>query len=548
MPIFYLSNAVINMIRAGEVVERPASVVKELIENSIDANATVVRISLRDGGKSLLVVEDDGDGMDCEDVDKCVDRHATSKFSGGEASSLCTYGFRGEALAAIGAVADLIVQTNQAKSAHGWETVVRFGQKFAPKPCSKVSDSGGTRVAVRSIFRKHPARHRMLRSNGHELSAVINVVKAAALAAPEVTFIVDTGSAGKSFALRAGTSGDRVQDVFGLDYVKNSAFLSLARNGMEISGRVSLPGWSGSKTSQSTIIVNNRPVSVGKSIDNALKQAFNGISKHHRPQVVLNITVPAKEVDVNAHAAKREVRFLFPDAIQSLVTDAINQAVGVAPDTGVISEIANAAAMFETIHSQKDHMRQPLGAAVGQVLGKYIVSQTATELILVDFHAAHERVVLEKMRAAARQDGLKGQSLLNPITMQFDEDGIALLATAKPELDRLGLSIKFDGDGAYVNSIPPFSQQQDARTLVSYLVETLRVNPSASPLEDIMTGVFSKFACHAAYRAGDTLSLNDMNDILRAMEQTPNGTVCNHGRPTVAAMPEGKLAKVFLRD
>ncbi len=602
MPVRQLSEAMVNRIAAGEVVERPASVVKELVENALDAGARRVDVLTDGGGRRLIRVTDDGDGMTRADLELCVDRHATSKLNGDDLLAIHTLGFRGEALPSIGAVARLIMTTRHEHEPHAWTLEVDAGKKSEAKPAAL---GHGTTVEVRDLFYATPARLKFLKTDRSEAEAVREVVRRLAMSRPDVTFTL----AGEERApVTWGAATDelsRLGDVLGPDFRANAVRVDAEREGVRLEGFAGLPTLSRANTLGQYLFVNGRPVR-DKVLIGAVRAAYSDyLPRDRHPLLALFVTLETREVDVNVHPAKTEVRFRDGALVRGLIVRALKETLARegqrAASTGGGATIAafrpvtmarrgaydwrnsparpipmaatrgNAAfgfaeaaqeayqaafdvgapsadARVDSFEPAAELIERPLGAARAQVHETYIVSQTRDGLVIVDQHAAHERIVYERMKAAIEKSGVTRQILLIPEIVELDEADAARLAARAEELGRFGLTIEPFGPGAVaVRETPALLGEVNVRGLVCDLAEHMAEWDDSLPLERRLLHVSATMACHGSVRAGRRLKPEEMNALLREMEETPNSGQCNHGRPTYVELKLTDIEKLFGR-
>ncbi len=601
MPVRQLSEAIVNRIAAGEVVERPASVVKELVENALDAGATHIDVMTDGGGRRLIRVTDDGEGMTQADLALAVERHATSKLSDDDLVSIRTLGFRGEALPSIGSVARLSIATRHASEPHAWAIEVDAGVKSGIKPAAL---GGGTRVEVRDLFYATPARLKFLKLDRTEAEAVREVVRRLAMSRPDVAFtLAGEERAPVSFAAALpGATGrlTRLGDILGADFRANAVDIAAEREGVAIDGFAALPTLTRANALGQYLFVNGRPVR-DKLLLGAVRGAYSDyLPRDRHPLLALFVTLEAKEVDVNVHPAKAEVRFRNAGLVRALIVSALKAALAregtraastggsatiaafrpatlpqrgwdwrrspsrpndprgpyVVPRGG-FAEVAQAA--FEVGSPAADlrvaeaepaaeQIEQPLGAARAQVHETYIVAQTRDGLVIVDQHAAHERIVYEKLKAAIDQNGVARQILLIPEIVELDEADVERLVARADELARFGLVLEAFGPGAVaLRETPSLLGEIDGAGMVRDLAEHMSEWDESLPLERRLMQVASSMACHGSVRAGRRLKPEEMNALLREMEVTPNSGQCNHGRPTYVELKLTDIERLFGR-
>ncbi|MCR9070884.1 MAG: DNA mismatch repair endonuclease MutL [Alphaproteobacteria bacterium] len=623
-----LPETLVNQIAAGEVVERPASALKELVENALDAGARRIDIVLRDGGRTLIQVSDDGCGMDPDGLSLAVERHATSKLPDDDLTHIATLGFRGEALPSIGAVSRLSI-TSRARGADGaWRIRVEGGRLSPPEPAALTA---GTRVEVRDLFFATPARLKFLKAPRTEQGHAVEIVQRLAMAHPDVAFSLGDGNrtvldlapppvSVPGLAAESTQEGDRggarlvrLGAILGRDFEDNALTVDAQRSGYRLTGHAGLPTLHKRTSAQQFLFVNGRPVR-DKLLLGAVRGAYmDFISADRHPMVALFLEMPAEEVDVNVHPAKTEVRFRDPGMVRGLIVGALKHAlaeaghrasttVGAAtlgafrpqgeaaapdypvgyprPHTGAVAPwtahhpnhpsrgLAEAQAAWQapdggrfafdsapgarvepgspaTVEPDPAH---PLGAAKAQVHANYIIAQTGDGLVIVDQHAAHERLVYERMKAALAAGGVARQALLLPEVVELDEASVDRLVARAPELETLGLVLEGFGPGAVVvREVPALLGQTDAVGLVRDLAEDLAEADAALSLEDRLADVCGTMACHGSVRSGRRLNADEMNALLRQMEATPHSGQCNHGRPTYVELKLSDIERLFGR-
>ena len=598
MPIRQLSESLVNRIAAGEVVERPASAVKELVENALDAGARRIDVFTDGGGRRLIRVDDDGEGMTRADLALAVERHATSKLADDDLVSIRTLGFRGEALPSIGAVARLAITSRHGGEPHGWVIDVDAGVKSEVKPAAL---GQGTRVEVRDLFYATPARLKFLKLDRTEAEAVREVVRRLAMSRPDVAFtLAGEERAPASFAAALpGAAGRlaRLGDVLGSDFRANAVELMAERDGVAIEGFAALPTLTRANALGQYLFVNGRPVR-DKLLIGAVRAAYaDYLPRDRHPLVALFVTLDAREVDVNVHPAKAEVRFRNAGLVRALIVHALKTALRrdgaraastggsatiaafrpAAPPfpsrasgggwrggwRGGFAEAAQAAfdvggpaadlraGFAETTEIETpalDFIAHPLGAARAQIHETYIVAQTRDGLVIVDQHAAHERIVYERLKAAIEQTGVARQMLLIPDIVELDEADVARLVARAGELARYGVVLEGFGPGAVaLRETPALLGEVDGGGLVRDLAEHLSEWDETLPLERRLLAVASSMACHGSVRAGRRLKPDEMNALLREMETTPNSGQCNHGRPTYVELKLTDIERLFGR-
>lgn len=586
MPIRQLPPDLINRIAAGEVVERPASVVKELVENAIDAGATRIAITTSGGGKSLIRIEDDGAGMDRDDLILSVERHATSKLDDDGLDDIRTLGFRGEALASIGAVSSLSISTRSADAASGLRLMVERGVKSGPMPQAM---NRGTIVEVRDLFAALPARLKFLKSDRAEASAITDVVRRLAMANPEVHFVLegtDRGSLNWPAQPREGGLAARLGQVIGEDFAANAVPLAMARHGVVVAGLAGLPTYSRANTLSQFYFVNARSVR-DKVLLGAVRAAYADYTFRDRfPAIALYLAIDPGEVDVNVHPSKAELRFRDAGGVRSAVIRAISEALDAAgyrasttvadamiealraPEvatagfaealapyspqpqrTAPMPGFAEPSARFEAYEPAPAAMEEyPLGAARAQLFENFIVAQNGESLVLIDQHAAHERLVYERFKAEIASGPVPSQALLIPAVVDLPEEDCARLEEAIPVLERLGLYLdRFGPRAVAVRETPALLGNTDIEGLVRDLSDGLAEWETATALGDRLEAIIGRMACHGSVRAGRRLRIDEMNALLRQMETTPHSGQCIHGRPTYVELKKTDLERLFGR-
>ncbi|MBN34378.1 MAG: DNA mismatch repair endonuclease MutL [Rhodospirillaceae bacterium] len=600
-----LSETTVNRIAAGEVIERPASVVKELVENAIDAGATRIEVTVNAGGRSFIAVSDDGVGMNAEDLALAVERHATSKLSDDDLTDIATLGFRGEALPSIGAVARLTITTRQHRADSGWQVRVEGGRVSSAEPAAR---GPGATVEVADLFFATPARLKFLKSERAENGAVSDVVKRLAMAHPQIAFTVSyDGRKSLAYAAEAGNLFDarlnRLGAVMGRPFQDNAVPVDALREDIRLTGYAGLPTLNRPTAQAQFLFVNGRPVK-DRLLMGAVKGAYQDVLASNRhPMVALFLELPARRVDVNVHPAKAEVRFRDNQLVRGLIVSALRAALEsaghqasstVAEDTlsklrpggwdqpasphlfaqrrpsyhsGMVeaaaayhaplqADYAPAGRIDEAVEAVPhdgtsepiDPMGYPLGAARGQLHETYVVAQTRDGIVIVDQHAAHERLVYERMKAQIADEGVNRQLLLLPEVVELAEDAVDRIVARADELSELGLTLERFGPGAVVvRETPALLGETDIKGLISDLADELAEFDQALSLRERLEHVCGTMACHGSVRAGRRLNPSEMNALLREMETTPNSGQCNHGRPTYVELKLSDIERLFGR-
>lgn len=589
-----LDDAAINRIAAGEVVERPASALKELVENALDAGATRISIDVADGGKTLIRVTDDGVGMTAADLPLALSRHATSKIDGSDLLNIHTFGFRGEALPSLGAVGRLTL-SSRAAGHEAAQITCDGGRLGAVRPTGL---GRGTVVELRDIFHATPARLKFLRSDRAEAQAILDVVRRLAMAEPTVGFVLrDLSGGGEGRVLfRADPSpGDlfealhgRLASVLGAEFTQNAVPVDVARDGMRLTGYAALPTYSRGSSVAQFLFVNGRPV-LDRMLFGALRAAyFDVLSRDRHPAAVLTLTCEPELVDVNVHPAKSEVRFRSPDTARSLIITGIRTALAGAghrasstvgtetlasfrpegaqpaariyqmdrPSLGARGAawamqspagFAEAPAARAEVAAQVD-AAHPLGAARAQLHENYIVAQTATGIVIVDQHAAHERLVYERLKRERAATGIAAQALLIPEIVDLSATDAARLLDAAPDLAALGLVIEpFGGTAVAVRETPALLGAVSAKALIHDILDEIADLGTSQLLQTRIDAILSRMACHGSVRSGRQMRPEEMNALLREMEATPLSGQCNHGRPTYVELSLHDIERLFGR-
>ena len=585
-----MNETAINQIAAGEVVERPASAIKELVENAIDAGALRIDVDYADGGKRLIQVTDNGCGIASEDLALAMSRHATSKIDGSDLLNIQSFGFRGEALPSLGAVGKLTL-TSRTATGSGAELQVMGGKLSPVRPTAM---QPGTRATLRDLFYATPARLKFLRSDRAEAQAIADVVKRLAMAEPAIAFSLrDTVTGRMVFQVQA-EQGDmfsalrgRLGQLMGRDFVDNAIALDAEREGVNLTGFAGLPTYSRGAAVAQYLFVNGRPVR-DKLLLGALRGAYaDFLSRDRHPAVALFVECEPTLVDVNVHPAKSEVRFREPAMVRGLIVSGLRHALAEAghrasttvssaalgaftPElTGQprvyqmdrprnapgYSGLAETATMFDPQPSarledapQIEAQHRPLGAARAQLHENYILSQTKDGLVIVDAHAAHERLVYEKLKTQMAHTGVGAQALLIPEVISLSEGDMVLLMEQNATLSQMGLSIEPFGQGAVaVQSVPALLGHVDVQRLVLDIVDELSDGGTQQSLQAQLEAILSRVACHGSVRTGRRMQADEMNALLREMEATPHSGQCNHGRPTYVSLAMSDIEKLFGR-
>ncbi|MCG3269178.1 DNA mismatch repair endonuclease MutL [Yoonia sp. I 8.24] len=586
-----LDDAAINRIAAGEVLERPASAVKELVENAVDAGATRIEVVIADGGKTLIRVTDNGCGIAADDLPLALSRHATSKIDGSDLLNIHSFGFRGEALPSLGAVGRLSI-TSRVDGRDAATINVAGGKMDAVRPAAL---SGGTVVELRDMFFATPARLKFLRTDRAEAQAVSDVVKRLAMAEPFVTFILRDASKGDTrTAFRADAqSGDmfdalhgRLQTVLGREFAENALAIDTEREGFHLTGYAALPTYSRGAAIAQFLFVNGRPVR-DKMLLGALRAAYMDVlSRDRHPVAALFVDCDPTLVDVNVHPAKSEVRFREPGIVRGLIVSGLRHALadaGHRASTTVATATLGAmqpqpteprvyqmdrpsfSARSMTFQAQApgfqeapsariepiiedEHAHLPLGAARAQVHENYIIAQTQNGIVIVDQHAAHERLVYEKLKTQMAENGVAAQALLIPEIVELSDGDAALLLSIADDLSKLGLTIEAFGGGAIaVRETPAILGEINASAMIKDIVDELADQGDSANVKAKIDAILSRVACHGSIRSGRRMQGPEMNALLREMEATPLAGQCNHGRPTYVELKLSDIERLFGR-
>ena len=585
-----LDEAAINRIAAGEVVERPASAVKELVENALDAGARRISVDYAAGGKVLIRVTDDGCGMTGADLPLAVARHATSKIDGSDLLNIRSFGFRGEALASLGAVGRLSL-TSRIEGGEGACLTVAGGRMAPVRPAAAAR---GTVVELRDLFYATPARLKFLRTDRAEAGAIVDVVRRLALAEPHVGFVlseVSAGEANKVIFRVDGENGDffdalqgRLTRVLGAEFTTNALRIDVERDGLRLAGYAALPTYSRGSSVQQFVFVNGRPV-LDRMLLGALRVAyFDFLSRDRHPAAVLNLICDPERVDVNVHPAKSEVRFREPEAARSLIITGLRTALSGAGhrasstvgdatlaamrpvyqmDRASKGALARAFAFQAPVSSESPGLAEapsarfeeavaveagPLGAARAQVHENYIIAQTATGMVIVDQHAAHERLVYERLKRQMAETGVARQSLLIPEIVELSASDAARVLEVAGDLARLGLTVEpFGGAAVAVREVPAILGVVSAAALLRDVLDELADLGQSLSLQVKVEAILSRMACHGSVRSGRQMRAEEMNALLREMEATPHSGQCNHGRPTYVELKLADIERLFGR-
>ena len=596
-----LDEAAINRIAAGEVVERPASAVKELVENALDAGARRIDIALADGGKTLIRVTDDGCGMAPDDLPLALSRHATSKIDGSDLLNIHSFGFRGEALPSLGAVGRLTI-TSRTGGQDAAQITVAGGKTGPVKPAALTT---GTVVELRDLFYATPARLKFMRSDRAEQQAISDVIKRLAMAEPFVSFTlrdVSGGGEGRVLFRADGETGDlfdalhgRLARVLGGDFADNALRIDAEREGFHLTGYAALPTYSRGSSVAQFLFVNGRPVQ-DRLLIGALRGAYaDFLSRDRHPAAALFLDCDPQMVDVNVHPAKSEVRFRDPGMARGLIVTALRHALAEAghrasttvaaatlgafrPEPAAphqparvyqmdrpslaVRQASYAAqspgfaempvttytARVEETAPEVEETALPLGAARAQVHENYIIAQTDTGMVIVDQHAAHERLVYERLKRQMAENGIAAQALLIPEIVELSPTDCARLLDHADDLARLGLGVEPFGGGAIaVRETPALLGAVNARAMILDILDELADQGESTGIQTRLEAILSRVACHGSIRSGRRMRAEEMNALLREMEATPHSGQCNHGRPTYVELKLADIERLFGR-
>ncbi|MCI2394890.1 DNA mismatch repair endonuclease MutL [Aliiroseovarius sediminis] len=598
-----LDDAAINRIAAGEVVERPASAVKELVENALDAGATRVEVAYADGGKTLIRVTDDGCGIAPDDLPLALSRHATSKIDGSDLLDIHTFGFRGEALPSLGSVGRLTITSR----ADGFDAATIRVAGGVASPVKPAALSGGTVVELRDLFFATPARLKFMRTDRAEAQAITDVIKRLAMAEPHVGFTlrdVSGGGEGRVTFRADPETGDmfdalggRLGSILGRDFSDNAIQIDAERDGLRLTGFAALPTYSRGAAVAQFLFVNGRPVK-DKLLTGALRAAyFDFLSRDRHPAAALFVTCDPHLVDVNVHPAKSEVRFREPGLARGLIVSGLRHALANAghrasttvagatlgamrpeqpaarvyqmdrPGAGAIrhaytsqapgsdmpgfAEMSAPSGRFDPVIEPDSECPQealPLGAARAQVHENYIIAQTETGMVIVDQHAAHERLVYEKLKRQMAENGVARQALLIPEIVELSAGDVARLLEVADDLAQMGLVIEpFGGDAVAVRETPAILGEINATAMIKDVLDELADLGDSNKVQAKVEAVLSRVACHGSIRSGRWMRPEEMNALLREMEATPHSGQCNHGRPTYVELKLADIERLFGR-
>ena len=592
MNIRLLSPTTINRIAAGEVVERPASAIKELVENSIDAQATTIELIISNGGLTFFSVTDDGIGMKPDELSLSVERHATSKLPNDSLENISTLGFRGEALPSIGSVSRMKISSRAKQSVNAWMIKIEGGTKSEVLPCAL---SQGTSIEVSDLFFSTPARLKFLKTAKTENSHCIDAIKRLAMAHPEISFIVRDDN--RSLLKLSKSTEDlfssrlqRLDAIMGNQFAENALLIDSERENIKVTGHIGLPTLNRGNSSLQFLFVNGRPVKE-RILYGAVRGAYRDFLAHDRhPLLALFLDIPPDKLDINVHPAKTEVRFENPGIIRGLIVSALKHALAEAGHRAATNtskfalgamhteyettsynnsqhnflqplkqfstdskfldqlDLSPSAKNIDEQGSENNHSEYPLGVARAQLHKTYIVSQTQNSIVIVDQHAAHERLVYESMKNALKKEGVTRQGLLIPEIIELETAATELILHWAEQLAELGLVVEsFGKNTIIVRETPALLGEVDVKGLINNLADDLAEIEEVATLHEKLSHVSATMACHSSVRAGRSLNGEEMNALLRQMENTPHSGQCNHGRPTYVELKLSDIEKLFGR-
>lgn len=593
MVIRLLDNNTINQIAAGEVIERPSSIVKELIENSIDAGSTNISIKIKNGGKEFIEIEDNGQGMSKLDLGLSIQRHATSKLDKNNLEKINTLGFRGEALPSIGAVSRIKI-ISKTMSDDGYKITLDYGKE---KDIKKCPSNHGTTVTVENLFLKLPARYKFLKSSRSEQTSIINLLKKLAISNPDIAFRIDVD--GKKYLNWANSEfseqisfENRVIDIFGSDFFQNMTSLSYESSDITIEGYIGLPVYNRANSNLQYIIVNNRVIS-DRRLSGAIRSAYKDrLPKGRFPIFIIKLIIPTYALDVNVHPAKSEVRFANDRLISSSLILAINQALNKSNQKSLrvfssfqnnsrhssqqdlislpqiqnemLIENGNNSEFNELIRNDLGQYHQgqneknilleenqndnfPLGFARAQIFKNYILAQNKNGMIIVDQHAAHERIVYEKMKLSFYNNQIERQTLLIPYVHSLNQIDKEKMLSVSSDLLVFGIEIEDFGTEIIMRSVPTLIIGANLNDLINDILDCINEDFLLKEFDDRLNLILAKIACYGSIRSGRQLNIEEMNALLREIESTPDSGQCNHGRPSHIFLSQSEIEKLFER-
>ena len=579
MKIKILSDDLINKIAAGEVLERPSSAVKELVENSIDANSKTINIYIRNGGKTEITVIDDGDGIDENQLELAVQRHATSKLNIENFDNILSLGFRGEALPSIAAVSNLKIKSNTKNNENGNSIELNAGKIISKKPTNQKK---GTIINVKDLFFSTPARLKFLKSENYESLLIKRTIKKLAICNYNIIFNLNVNHKDVLKTKKVEETNDlaqlkiRVAEVLGNEFIQNSIFFDEQKDCYRLFGFLGVPTYHHSNTNNQYIFVNKRIVQ-DKSLNVIFKLAYRDFISYDRfPQFVCFIECPSEDIDVNVHPAKNEVRFKDIKILNSNIINCVKENLkkvmhfastvntdrainkfskSVSPNTLKLAETPDVE--FTSFSVNGGNQRQnrdsekkefPLGYAKSQFHNTYIISQTDNGIVVVDQHAAHERIVYERLKNQIYNNEIKTQLLLIPVVIDIEKSSLNVILNSLETVKKFGVNIEpFGSDSIVVREVPSILSDCDIKNLTLDIIDDLIESKDSKLVEERINRICSKMACHGSIRAGREMQINEMNDLLRRMESTPFSGQCNHGRPTYVELKLNDIEKLFGR-
>lgn len=580
----------INQIAAGEVIERPAAIVKELIENAVDANAARIDVEIEEGGKTKILVRDNGHGINKEDIPLALERHATSKLENSDLFAISTFGFRGEAMPSIASISKLELISRTKGSEHGWKIKVDGGFK---SEILAHATAQGTLITVNDLFFSTPARLKFLKSTATELGYIKDTFHRLSMANPSIHFTFKSENK-LIYEFTPKSLPERIAQVMGEEFFKNSTAVLFEKDGYKIEGMVSLPTYSKSQNSDQYIYVNNRWIK-DRNLSALVRVAYQDVLMQGRhPMVVLFLTIDNREVDVNVHPSKTEVRFRDSQNLRSIFINSIKQSLNAVqhsaapsyahmalqkfssnsghaisvfnqtkqPEQDFVRPILKNSTLsfktqsnFEPIQFKdsafetKDDLNYPLGFAKAQLFNTYIVAQTADALLIIDQHAAHERIVYEKLKENFKNSKVLSQALLSPVYIKLNDIEFENFTNNKTVFQQIGFIIDtYPNQTIVVHSVPAINGLENFEEILKNILNDLNSTETEISATEIIWQKLSTCACHNSIRAGKSLSSIEMNELLRQMEKTEKSAMCNHGRPTFIKLDKKSLGGLFERS
>jgi DNA mismatch repair protein MutL len=579
----------VNQIAAGEVIERPAAIVKELIENAVDANATRIDVEIEEGGKTKILIRDNGHGINKEDIPLALERHATSKLENSDLFAINTFGFRGEAMPSIASISRLNLITRTQNDEHGWKIIVEGGNK---SDISAHPSTNGTVISVSDLFFSTPARLKFLKSTGTELSYIKDTFARLSMANPNIHFTLKSENK-LVYDFSPASLPERITQVMGEEFFKNSVSVFYEKDDYRIEGMVTMPTYSKSQNSDQYIYVNKRWVK-DRNFSALMRVAYQDVLMHGRhPMAVMFLTLNSREVDVNVHPAKTEVRFRDQQMVRSVFINSIKQALNAVQHSAAPSYSQVALQNFSTSH--KSYAKQqptnqtafvrpilkdsgisfkplndfenvkfqekpttlnaittnnlPLGLAKAQLFNTYVISQTEDALLIVDQHAAHERIVYEQLKENFKNSKLQSQALLTSAYINLNDSDFEVFLNNKNIFQEIGFLIDtYPPQTIVVHSVPAIEGLDNFDAVLKDILIDLKTTENELSATEIIWKKLSTCACHNSIRAGKSLSILEMNELLRQMEVTEKSAMCNHGRPTYIKLDKKSLGKLFERS